>query len=80
MRRFAARGDRVWFLYEKNDDAAARIARETGATAIRCDVADAAQVAAAFDKLPPLDVLICNAGNTALFRRSPTKRGAGCSP
>ena len=62
VRRFAARGDRVWFLYEKNDDAASRVARETGAAAIRCDVADAAQVAAAFDRLPPLDVLICSAG------------------
>ena len=62
VRRFAARGDRVWFLYEKNDDAASRVARETGAAAIRCDVADAAQVAAAFENLPPLDVLICNAG------------------
>ena len=62
VRRFAARGDRVWFLYEKNEDAAALVARETGATAIRCDVADAAQVAAAFDRLPPLDVLICSAG------------------
>ena len=62
VRRFAARGDRVWFLYEKNDAAAALVARETGATAIRCDVADAAQVAAAFDRLPPLDVLICSAG------------------
>ena len=49
-------------LYEKNDAAAEAVARETGATAIRCDVADAAQVAQAFEKLPPLDVLICNAG------------------
>ena len=62
VRRFAARGDRVWFLYEKNDAAAALVARETGAAAIRCDVADAAQVAAAFENLPPLDVLICSAG------------------
>ena len=62
VRRFAARGDRGWFVYEKNDAAAALVARETGATAIRCDVADAAQVARAFEQLPPLDVLVCNAG------------------
>ena len=62
VRRFAARGDRVWFLYEKNDAAAEAVSRETGAAAIRCDVADAAQVARAFEQLPPLDVLVCNAG------------------
>ena len=37
VRLLAARGDRVWFLYEKNDAAAAAIARETGAEPIRCD-------------------------------------------
>ena len=62
VRRFAARGDRVWFLYEKNDAAAEAVSRETGATAIRCDVADAAQVARVFETLPPLDVLVCSAG------------------
>ena len=62
VRLFAARGDRVWFLYEKNDAAAAAIARETGAEPIRCDVADEAQVNAAFSGLPPLDVLVNNAG------------------
>ena len=62
VRRFAARGDRVWFLYEKNDAAAEAVSRETGAAAIRCDVADAAQVARVFDMLPPLDVLVCSAG------------------
>lgn len=62
VRRFAARGDRVWFLYEKNDAAAEAVSHETGATAIRCDVADAAQVRRVFETLPPLDVLVCNAG------------------
>ena len=37
---FAARGDRVYFLYEKEHEAAASVAQKTGATAICCDVAD----------------------------------------
>ena len=59
---FAARGDRVWFLYEKNHDAAVSVAERTGATPICCDVADNAAVKAAFSRIPEVDVLICNAG------------------
>ena len=59
---FAARGDRVWFLYEKEHAAAAAVAERTGATAICCDVADTAAVKAVFGKLPGVDILICNAG------------------
>ena len=59
---FAARGDRVWFLYEKNHEAAASVAERTGATAICCDVADSAAVKAAFRQIPDVDVLVCNAG------------------
>ena len=59
---FAAKGYRVWFLYEKNHEAAAAVAEKTGATAICCDVADADAVKAAFQKIGHLDVLICNAG------------------
>lgn len=62
VREFSARGDRVWFLYEKSHELAASLARETGAVAICCDVADEAQVKAAFSGLPELDVLVCNAG------------------
>ena len=59
---FAERGDRVWFLYEKDHTAARAVAEKTGATGICCDVADGAAVQAAFKTLPPLDILICNAG------------------
>lgn len=59
---FAARGDRVWFLYEKEHEAARQVAEQTGATAICCDVADSAAVKAVFKGLPAMDVLICNAG------------------
>ena len=59
---FAARGDRVWFLYEKEHDAAAAVAEKTGATAICCDVADGEAVRAAFRQIGDVDILICNAG------------------
>ena len=59
---FARRGDRVFFLYEKNHDAARKVAQATGATAICCDVAQGQQVKEAFAQLPDLDILVCNAG------------------
>ena len=62
VRLFAKRGDRVWFLYEKEHAAAAAVAEETGATAICCDVADGQAVKAAFAAIDDVDVLICNAG------------------
>ncbi len=58
---FAARGDRVWFLYEKNHEAAAAVAERTGATPICCDVADSKAVKAALGGID-VDILICNAG------------------
>ncbi len=59
---FAARGDRVYFLYEKNHAAAAAVAEKTGAKAICCDVADRAAVFRAFETIADVDILICNAG------------------
>jgi 3-oxoacyl-[acyl-carrier protein] reductase len=59
---FAARGHRVWFLYEKNHTAAKEVAASTGATAICCDVANQTAVEKAFAEIPDVDVLICNAG------------------
>lgn len=59
---FAARGDQVFFLYEKNHEAAKAVAGKTGATAICCDVADGAAVKAAFGQIGDVDILICNAG------------------
>lgn len=60
--RFAARGDRVYFLYEKNHRAAKAVSEKTGATAICCDVADGEQVKAVFARIPEVDILVCNAG------------------
>ena len=67
---FAARGDRVYFLYEKEHEKAQQVASETGATAICCDVADGQAVQAAFAQIPEVDVLVCNAGicHTGLMR------------
>ena len=59
---FAARRHKVFFLYEKNHDAAAAVAAKTGATAICCDVADGNAVRAAFASMDGVDVLVCNAG------------------
>ena len=59
---FSARGDQVYFLYEKDHEAAQKIAQKTGATAICCDVADTAAVKTAFRQIPDVDVLVCNAG------------------
>ena len=62
VRLFCARGDSVWFLYEKRHEQARELSRQTGAAAICCDVAVEAQVQEAFSQLPALDALICNAG------------------
>ena len=59
---FSARGDRVFFLYEKEHTAARSVAEKTGATPICCDVADSTAVQQAFSQIPDVDVLVCNAG------------------
>lgn len=62
VRQFSERGDKVYFLYEKEHEKARTVAGETGATAICCDVADGQAVKAAFAQIPDADVLVCNAG------------------
>ena len=62
VRLFASQGHRVFFLYEKNHEAAGRVAEETGATPICCDVADGEAVKKAFADIGDIDNLICNAG------------------
>ncbi len=68
---FAQRGDKVYFLYEKDHAAAAKVRAATGATAICCDVSSSAQVEAAFSILKDVDVLVCNAGicHSGLFHQ-----------
>lgn len=62
VRGFAARGYRVSFLYLQSHEAAERVAAQTGAQALCCDVADGEAVARAIAQLPPVDVLVNNAG------------------
>ena len=62
VEHFAARGDRVYFLYAKNHEAANLVAKKTGATPICCDVSDSRSVKAAFAQIPDVDILICSAG------------------
>ena len=59
---FAQQGHRVFFLYEKNHEAAKTVAQATGATAICCDVADGQAVRETFAQIGDVDILICNAG------------------
>ena len=61
VRRFTDRGHRVYFLYEKNHEAAAAVAETTGAVPICCDVADSAAVKSALSGIDA-DILVCNAG------------------
>ncbi len=59
---FAARGDTVYILYEKNHAAAQAVAAETGAIPICSNVADGGAVEAAFRRMGALDILVCCAG------------------
>ena len=70
---FAARGDTVHFIYEKDQAAAAAVAAKTGAHPICCDVADGAAVRAAFASIGAVDILVCNAGicHTGLMSMMP---------
>lgn len=65
-RAFAAAGNAVTLMADDEAvlDAAACLARETGAGVIgvRCDVTSDADVAAAFEGIRPIDVLVNNAG------------------
>lgn len=67
VRTFASKGNRVVFYYSKSDQAAAELAYETGAVAIKCDVSDYESVKkAGYQALEELggrlNVLILNAG------------------
>lgn len=66
VRLLTRRGWSAAFLYEKNESAARRVAEETGARAIQCDVADRESVFRAFREaekwLGRVDALVSNAG------------------
>lgn len=72
VRAFAARGAKVAFLYARASEAAEALAAETGAVALRADVADREAVFAAVDEARvalggPIECL-CNNAGIAQFR------------
>ena len=62
VRAFVGAGHDVGFIYEKSESNALALARETGAMAIRADVANRAQVFDAVARFGGADVLVCCAG------------------
>lgn len=62
VRRLCADGAQVSFLYAAAEEAAQALARETGARAIRCDVADEAQVREAAASCGEIEQLVLCAG------------------
>jgi 3-oxoacyl-[acyl-carrier protein] reductase len=67
--RFCAEGAKVFFTYNKNDEAASVTATECGATAIKCSQTDgdavSATVASIISQTGAIDVLVNNAGVTS---------------
>lgn len=61
-RLFAQKGYRVTLNYRTEQEAAEKLAKEIGATAICADVADSAQVTEMLNQIPGVDILINNAG------------------
>lgn len=66
VRRFAAEGNVVSFIYNNSDAQAGALSRETGAIPVKADVADSTAlrlaIAAAVAKMGGVDVLVNNAG------------------
>lgn len=66
VRRFADAGATVVFTYAGSAEAAATLAGETGARALRVDSADRAALTGAIAAEGPIDILLVNAGTLAL--------------
>lgn len=68
VREFTARGWAAAFFYRQDEEAAGKIAAETGAIAVRCDVSDSDGAAQAVKDariclgVPAFDCLVLNAG------------------
>ena len=62
VRAFCAAGYQVTFFYEKEQNSAEAVCRETGACAVCCDVSDSNAVNTSIGSLAPVDILINNAG------------------
>jgi cyclic-di-GMP-binding biofilm dispersal mediator protein len=62
VRHFTAAGAKVSFSYSGSPDAAAAVAAETGATAVKADSANRDELIAAVAAAGALDIMIINAG------------------
>jgi cyclic-di-GMP-binding biofilm dispersal mediator protein len=62
VRQFASAGAKVIFSYSGSPDAAAAVAAETGATAVKADSANRDELIAAVAAAGALDVMVVNAG------------------
>jgi len=62
VRHFAAAGAKVSFSYSGSSDAAAAVAAETGATAVKADSANRDELIAAVAAAGALDIMVINAG------------------
>lgn len=62
VRHFTAAGAKVCFSYSGSPDAAAAVAAETGATAVKADSANRDELIAAVAAAGALDIMVINAG------------------
>ena len=66
VKKFAENGDRVAFFYKNSDEAAKKVASETGAVAIKCDISSPDEVrrgvSEAVAALSGVDILVNSAG------------------
>ena len=61
VKRLCAEAD-VWFTYNKSEAAAMKVAAETGATPVKCDVSSEKEVEELAKKIGDVDYLVLNAG------------------
>lgn len=61
VKRLCAEAD-VWFTYNKSEAAAMKVAAETGATPVKCDVSSEKEVEELAKKIGNVDYLVLNAG------------------
>ena len=79
VEKFSALGAKVFFTYKNSEDKALLLAEKCGATAIKCNQNDAAQIEACVDSVfaecGRLDILVNNAGvaKDGLFMMMPKK-------
>lgn len=62
VRDFSKLGYDVYFIYNKNYDAAKKLSEETGACALKCDITSEREVNDIVNKIGGTDVLVNNAG------------------